>query len=75
MLPFAIISGQAEFALFLLEQGADPNGAMDGVRALHVAAGNVDDLARRLVAHGTAVAGLGGACAARGSIRRGGSRW
>ena len=28
--------------MFLLEQGADPNGAMDGVRALHAAAGNVN---------------------------------
>jgi len=41
-LPLAIISSQDEFALFLLEQGADPNGAMYGVNALHAAAGSVE---------------------------------
>jgi len=40
VLPFAILSGQPEVALYLLEQGADPNGEMGGVRAIHVAAGN-----------------------------------
>jgi len=33
VLPFAIVSGRDEFALFLLEQGADPNGRMGGVGA------------------------------------------
>jgi ankyrin repeat protein len=42
VLPFAIVSGQDEFALFLIEQGADPNGSMGGVRALHTAVGGVD---------------------------------
>ena len=41
-LPFSIINGQGDFALFLLEQGADPNGTVDGIPALHTAAGNVD---------------------------------
>jgi ankyrin repeat protein len=41
-LPLAIVSARAEFATFLLEQGADPNGQMFGVRALHAAAGPVD---------------------------------
>ena len=41
VLPFAIVSGQDRFALFLLEQGADPNGSMGGVRALHAAVGGV----------------------------------
>ena len=41
VLPYAIVTGQDRFALFLLEQGADPNGAMGGVRALHAAAGSV----------------------------------
>jgi ankyrin repeat protein len=41
VLPFAILSGQDEFATFLLEQGADANGRIDGVTALHIAAGNV----------------------------------
>ena len=40
-LPFAIVSGHDAFALFLLEQGADPNGSMGGVRALHAAVGRV----------------------------------
>jgi len=42
VLPFTIVSGQDQFALFLLDQGANPNGAMDGVRALHAAVGGVD---------------------------------
>ena len=40
-LPYAIITGHDEFALFLLEHGADPNGTMAGVAALHAAAGRV----------------------------------
>ena len=50
-LPYAIIARQDEFALFLLEQGADPNGWMGGLRALHAASGPVNtwlvDWARR----------------------------
>jgi ankyrin repeat protein len=42
VLPYAIVSGQAAFAKFMLEQGADANARMDGVRALHAAAGGVD---------------------------------
>jgi ankyrin repeat protein len=42
VLPFSIVYGQADFAEFLIERGADPNGAIDGVRALHAAAGGVD---------------------------------
>jgi ankyrin repeat protein len=41
-LPYAIVVGQSAFAHFLLEQGADPNGAIDGVTALHAASGPVD---------------------------------
>ena len=41
-LPYAIVAGQSAFAHFLLEQGADPNGAIDGVTALHAASGPVD---------------------------------
>lgn len=40
-LPYAIINGRDAFARFLLDQGADPNGSMGGVRALHAAAGRV----------------------------------
>ncbi len=41
VLPFAVVSGQDAFALFLLDAGADPEGEMNGVRALHAAAGGV----------------------------------
>ena len=41
VLPFAIAAGRSEFALFLLEEGTDPNGWMGGVSALHSAAGGV----------------------------------
>jgi ankyrin repeat protein len=39
-LPYAALSGQDAFALFLLEQGADPNAMLSGVTALHAATGN-----------------------------------
>ena len=41
VLPFAIVSNQDTFALFLLKHGADPNGTINGIPALHAAAGNV----------------------------------
>ena len=41
VLPFAIAAGRTDFALFLLERGADPNSWMGGVSALHAAAGGV----------------------------------
>jgi len=41
-LPYTIVVGQSAFAQFLLDQGADPNGTIDGVTALHAAAGPVD---------------------------------
>ena len=50
-LPYAITNAQDAFALFLIEQGADPNGTIDGIPALHAAAGAVTswlgDWARR----------------------------
>ena len=42
LLTLAIIAGQSAFAHFLLDHGADPNGAIDGVTALHAASGPVD---------------------------------
>ena len=39
-LPYAALSGQDAFALFLLEQGADANATLSGVTALHAASGN-----------------------------------
>ena len=41
-LPLAIISGHDALARFLLDRGADPNGAMAGVPALHAAVSSVD---------------------------------
>ncbi|MCE2540225.1 MAG: ankyrin repeat domain-containing protein, partial [Acidobacteria bacterium] len=64
VLPFSIVSGQDAFALYLLEQGADPNGEMGGVSALHAAAGNVSPwLLEWYRRHGRnrLYAGLGGA--------------
>ena len=43
VLPFAMLSGQDQFALFLLEQGSDANGKIDGVAALHIAAGSASN--------------------------------
>ena len=61
-LPFAIVSAQDAFARFLLEQGADPNSTINGISALHAAAGNVamwlDDWYRRH-GRGGLYAGLG----------------
>ena len=39
---FAIVRGQGPFALFLLDQGADPNGGLGGIRALHAAAASAN---------------------------------
>ena len=62
VLPFAIVSAQDAFARFLLEQGADPNSTINGIPALHAAAGNVamwlDDWYRRH-GRGGLYAGLG----------------
>ena len=40
-LPLAIVSGRDELAVFLLEHGADPNGTIFGIPALHAAAGPI----------------------------------
>src|SRR5262245_43115228 len=66
-LPYAALSGQDAFAVFLLEQGADPNATLYGVTALHAASGNavqfVADWQRARtggVGLGTGVSVLGG---------------
>ena len=57
-LPFSIVVGQADFALFLLDQGADPNAAMAGLRALHTAVASVRPwVAEWSQKHGAAVRG------------------
>ena len=64
VLPFAIVSGRDAFAMYLLEQGADPDGRMGGVSALHAAAGNVSPWLvewYRRHGRGRLYAGLGGA--------------
>ena len=63
---FAIVRGQLPFALFLLEQGADPNGSIGGVHALHAAAGSVGTWLLDWYAHhggsrlGAGFGGMGG---------------
>jgi ankyrin repeat protein len=42
VLPYSLVLGHADFALFLLEHGADPNSTIDGIGALHAAAGVVN---------------------------------
>jgi ankyrin repeat protein len=62
VLPYAIMQGQESVALYLLEQGADPNATIDGVPALHAAAGSiapwVNEWMRR---HGVSAGPLAGA--------------
>ncbi len=41
-LAYAIVVGQSAFAHFLLNHGADSNGAIDGITALHASSGPVD---------------------------------
>jgi ankyrin repeat protein len=58
VLPFSIVIGQAEFAHFVLEHGADPNGTMAGIRALHAAVAGVHPwLAEWHQKHGAAARG------------------
>jgi uncharacterized protein len=72
VLPFAINAGQAAFAMFLLEQGADPEGAMGGVRALHTAVGSVNGwLTPWGRIHGFGVFGMSGGVGRNGNNRGG----
>ena len=72
VLPFSINAGQAAFAMFLLEQGADPEGSMGGVRALHTAVGGVNGwLMPWGRIHGFGGFGMGGGVG-RNGIARGG---
>lgn len=70
VLPYAIVAGRPAFAEFVLEQGADPNGVMAGVPALHAAAGPVGpwlaDWNRR---HGGDAVAPGGAVTAADRLR------
>lgn len=65
-LALAITAAQPDFALFLLNQGANANAQMSGVRALHAAAGPVDMWLREWLrargidsVFGTGVIGMG----------------
>lgn len=72
VLPFAINAGQAAFAMFLLEQGADPEGSMGGVRALHTAVGGVSGwLMPWGRIHGFGGFGMGGGGGRNGNPRGG----
>ncbi len=41
-LPYSLVLGHGDFAMSVLEQGADPNATIDGIGALHAAAGVVN---------------------------------
>ncbi len=41
VLAYAVMQGPEAFAMFLLESGANPNATIDGVPALHAAAGPI----------------------------------
>jgi uncharacterized protein len=72
VLPFAINAGQAPFAMFLLEQGADPEGSMGGVRALHTAVGGVNGwLTPWGRIHGLGSFGMSGSVGRYGTMRGG----
>ena len=55
ILPFSIINGRDQFALFLLERGADPHGSIGGIRALHAAVGAVGPWTRGIGGRGIPV--------------------
>jgi ankyrin repeat protein len=58
VLPFSVALGQTEFAQFLLQQGANPNGTLAGLQALHIAVANVGPwLAEWRQKHGAASRG------------------
>jgi ankyrin repeat protein len=62
-LPYAALSGQDAFALFLLEQGADPNATLSGVTALHAASGAAGQFVADWQRRRSGGVGLGGASA------------
>jgi ankyrin repeat protein len=66
-LPYAALSGQDDFALFLLDQGADPNATLAGVTALHAASGNATTFVSDWQRARSGSVGLGG----RNGPRRG----
>lgn len=73
-LPYAALSNQDAFAVFLLEQGADPNARLEGVTALHAASGNATQYLSewqraRSAGLGLGGGGRGGAAAGRGRGR------
>jgi ankyrin repeat protein len=68
-LPFAALSNHDAFAMFLLEQGADPHARLEGVTALHAAAGNAAQYLSEWQRSRNASLGLG--AAGRGGSGRG----
>jgi ankyrin repeat protein len=73
-LPYAALSNQDRFAIFLLEQGADPNATLGGVTALHAASGSANQFVgdwQRARSGGVGIGG-GGVGGGGGFGRRGG---
>lgn len=70
-LPYAALSGQDEFALFLLEQGADANARLSGVTALHAASGNATQFVADWQRARSGGVGLGGVATGFGGAVRG----
>ena len=74
VLAYAAMQGAESFALFLLEQGADANATIEGVPALHAAAGPIapwtTEWSRRHgVSTGPLTSALGGSGGATGRVR------
>src|SRR5207245_10382437 len=67
-LPYAALSGQDAFALFLLDAGADPNAKLAGVSALHAASGNAVQFVADWQRHRSGGVGLGTAFTAFGPV-------
>jgi ankyrin repeat protein len=71
-LPYAALSNQDAFAMFLLDQGADPNARLAGVTALHAASGNATQFLTDWQRTRNASLGLGGGGGGRGGGGGGG---
>jgi ankyrin repeat protein len=59
-LPYAALSNQDPFAIFLLDQGADPNALLSGVNALHAATGQAGQFVADWLRARSGGVGLGG---------------
>lgn len=74
VLAYAAMQGQEGFAMFLLDSGANPNATIDGVPALHAAAGSIgqwviDWQRRHGASNGPLAFALGASGGATGRVR------